>query len=154
MQRSSKEKEGDHSMTKAVQTAFIYALLGMVGGVFYREMTKLNDFTGQTSLSFVHLHLFALGMLFFLVVTLMEKEFSLTQHKRFDQFFLIYNLGLLITTATFIWRGMNQVLATELSKGLDASISGIAGIGHIILSIGVILFFVILKKQVSLHTNK
>ena len=40
---------------KLANTAFFYAILSMIGGVFYREFTKLNNFTGVTRLSFVHL---------------------------------------------------------------------------------------------------
>ena len=42
----------------------------MAGGVFYREFTKYNGFTGMTALGKVHTHLFLLGMLVFLVVAL------------------------------------------------------------------------------------
>ena len=41
----------------------IYAISAMVGGVFYREFTKFNDFEGITMLGKVHTHLFLLGML-------------------------------------------------------------------------------------------
>jgi len=37
------------------------------GGVFYREFTKWNGFTGVT-LGKVHAHLFLLGMIVFLLV--------------------------------------------------------------------------------------
>ena len=33
---------------------------------------------------------------------------------------------------------MSQVLGNELSRGMDASISGISGIGHILLGIGML----------------
>lgn len=52
----------------------IYAIFALVSGVFYREFTKLNDFTGKTALSVTHLHLYALGMLFFLIVALLVKN--------------------------------------------------------------------------------
>ena len=40
----------------------------MVGGVFYREFTKLNGYTGVTALGKVHTHLFLLGMVMFLII--------------------------------------------------------------------------------------
>ena len=49
-------------MKKLLNTAFIYALAAMAGGVFYREFTKYNSFTGVTSLGKVHTHLFLLGI--------------------------------------------------------------------------------------------
>ena len=50
----------------------------MAGGVFYREFTKLNAFTGKTTLSVVHTHYFLLGMVAFLLLLLLEKNFSFT----------------------------------------------------------------------------
>ena len=60
-------------MRRMINAAFAYAAAAMAGGVFSREYTKLTDFTGQTSLSVVHTHLFLLGMLFLLVAALMER---------------------------------------------------------------------------------
>ena len=45
-----------------------------------------------------------------------------------------------------IVRGVPQVLQIELSSGINAMISGIAGIGHILVGVGLILFLLALKK--------
>ena len=37
-------------MKRYLDTSLVYAILAMVGGVFYREFTKFNDFTARTSL--------------------------------------------------------------------------------------------------------
>ena len=37
-------------MKKYLNFAFAYAILAMAGGVFYREFTKWNAFTGATAL--------------------------------------------------------------------------------------------------------
>ena len=42
-------------------------------GVFYREFTKFSGFTGKTALYVVHTHYFLLGMVFFLLLLLLEK---------------------------------------------------------------------------------
>ena len=57
-------------MKKYLNISLIYALLAMTGGVFYREFTKFNGFTGVTVLSKVHTHFFLLGMIVFWVVAL------------------------------------------------------------------------------------
>lgn len=134
---------------KLIQTSFIYALLAMVGGVFYREYTKIMGFTGKTNLSVVHTHLFLLGMMFFLVAALFAMRLPMGEQKNCRRFYLIYNVGMTITTIGFLWRGLVQVQGNELSKGMDASISGIAGIGHICIGIGIILFFNCLKKAME-----
>ena len=58
----------------------------------------------------------------------------------------IYNIGLPLTVLMMLIRGTLEVIAAPLSKGLNASISGIAGIGHILLGAGLILLIVSLKK--------
>ena len=59
--------------------ALIYAVIAMIFGVFYREFTKFNDFSGQTNLSIIHTHYFLLGMFFFLILMLIEKVFSFSE---------------------------------------------------------------------------
>lgn len=133
---------------KLITTAFTYAIAAMVGGVFYREFTKFNGFVDtRTTLGFVHGHLFMLGMAFFLIAALCEKSFGFSKDKRFNLFYGLYNTGLSITAIMFVVRGIFQVLQLEMSKGISASISGIAGLGHILLGVGIIIFFLMLKKQ-------
>lgn len=135
-------------MKKLINTSFMYAILAMIGGVFYREFTKLNGFVGKTTLSVVHTHLFILGMVFFLVVLLLAKQYkNLIENKRFKTFYYVYNSGLTLSTIIFTVRGILQVLGNDISKGLNASISGMAGIGHVLLAVGIIIFFTILKQQ-------
>lgn len=64
-----------------MNTALLCAVLAIVGGVFYREFTKFNGFTAKTTLSVVHTHYFLLGMVFFLLLLLLEKNFSFTSDK-------------------------------------------------------------------------
>lgn len=57
-------------MKRYMNCALLYSVLAMAGGVFYREFTKLNAFTGKTTLSVVHTHYFLLGMVVFLLLLL------------------------------------------------------------------------------------
>jgi hypothetical protein len=54
-------------MKKYLNISFYYAIAALAGGVFYREFTKWNGFTGVTALGKVHAHLFLLGMFVFLL---------------------------------------------------------------------------------------
>ena len=63
-------------MKRYMNAALVYSLLAMAGGVFYREFTKFNGFAGKTTLSVVHTHYFLLGMVFFLLLLLLEKNFA------------------------------------------------------------------------------
>ena len=117
-------------MTKRyANMAIVYAVIAMVFGVFYREFTKFSDFTGQTRLSVMHTHYFLLGMIFFLVLMLAEKIFAFSDRNA-GRFLIVYHVGLNVTGLGFLMRGLTQVWGTELSRGLDASISGIAEIGR------------------------
>lgn len=135
-------------MKRYMNTALIYAVLAMVGGVFYREFTKFNGFTAKTTLGVVHTHYFMLGMVFFLLLLLLEKNFSFTGPKT-GRILAAYHVGLNLTAVMFVVRGVNQVLGTALSSGMDAAISGMAGIGHILLGISLVLLLVQIKGSVS-----
>ena len=141
-------------MRRYVRVSFLYALLGMAGGVFYREFTKWNGFEGETTLSVLHSHFFVLGMLFFLIAALVEKLLHLTDAKTCSAFIVLYNIGLPMTGLMLLIRGIAQTLSHPLSSGVDAAISGMAGIGHILLGIGIVFFFVTLLKRLPVHPKK
>lgn len=136
------------SLKKILNTSFFYAILAMVAGVFYREFTKFNGFTGKTTLSVIHVHLFVLGAVLFLLVLLLEKQFNLSKNRNFNKFYIIYNTGLMLTITMFLVRGIIQVRNMEITNGITSAISGIAGIGHVILGTGIIIFFLTVKKSV------
>ena len=132
-------------MKRYMNTALVYAVLAMAGGVFYREFTKFVGFTGETTLSVVHTHYFMLGMALFLLLLLLEKSFSFTT-ARTGRVLLVYHLGLNLTAVMFLVRGVTQALGTALSSGMDAAISGVAGIGHILLGVSLVLLLLQVKR--------
>lgn len=133
-------------MKKYLNISLGYAIAAMAGGVFYREFTKWNQFTGTTALGKVHTHLFLLGMTVFLFVALFAANQSLEQQKTFRVFLYLYNIGLPLMVVMLLVRGITQVLQLSLSAGASAAISGIAGIGHILVGAGLILLLISLKK--------
>lgn len=135
-------------MKRYINSALLYAVLAMAGGVFYREFTKFNGFTGKTTLSVVHTHYFLLGMVFFLVLLLLERSFSFTGAKT-GRVLAVYHVGLNLAAAMLVVRGVAQVLVPALSSGMSAAISGVAGIGHILLGVSMVLLLVQVKRAVS-----
>ena len=135
-------------MKRYINSAMLYATLAMAGGVFYREFTKFNGFAGKTALSVVHTHYFLLGMVFFLVLLLLEKSFSFTGAKT-GRVLAVYHVGLNLAAAMLVVRGVTQVLIPTLSSGMSAAISGIAGIGHILLGVSMVLLLMQVKRAVS-----
>lgn len=130
-------------LKKLYYFAFIYLGLGLVFGVFYREFTVFHDFTGKTQLSVLHTHTLVLGMLFFLLLLVLEKLFGLSDYKRFNLWLIIYNVGFGGLLLTMLIRGIGQVLSWEL-----AGFNHIAGLFHTILGVGFIWFFIFLGKKI------
>ena len=135
-------------MKRYINAALLYAILAMAGGVFYREFTKLNGFTGKTTLSVVHTHYFLLGLVFFLTLLALEKSFSFTGPKT-GRVLAVYHAGLNLTAVMLVVRGVTQALAFELSSGMSAAVSGVAGIGHILLGVSMVLLLVQVKRTVT-----
>lgn len=133
-------------MKKSLNYALAYAILGMCSGVFYREFTKFNDFTGVTALGKAHTHFFMLGMFMYLIIALFARHYDLYSMKTFKAFRGIYNTGVPMTGIMLIIRGVFDVFPEKLSNGSDKAISGIAGIGHILIGVGVVFLIVTLKK--------
>lgn len=134
-------------MKRYINSALLYAVLAMAGGVFYREFSKFNGFTGRTSLGLVHTHYFMLGMFFFLLLLMLEKTFSFTTAKT-GRVLAVYHIGLNLSAVMLLVRGVTQVLGLSLSSALTASISGMAGIGHILLGVSLVLLLLQLKRSV------
>lgn len=134
-------------MKKLINASIFYTVLGLVAGVFFREFTKIMQFDGITTLSTLHTHLFTLGTIMFLIFVSLEKQFELSAHKSFNKFFIFYNLGLISVALTMLWRGIDQVLG----KNTGAMLSGIAGVSHIILTVGLVLFFIVFKQTAELQ---
>ncbi len=137
-------------MKKLANLAFVYGIAALGFGVFYREVTKFMDFDGVTTLSVIHTHLFAMGMLVFLILLALEAEFKLSEHKKYKLFLTTYNVGLIAVVTMLLVRGMTQVMQMELSKAADASIAGISGLGHATFGFAIVLMLLIIKKQVAL----
>lgn len=134
-------------MKKLFYAATVYLVLGLASGLFYREFTKMNDYTaddGFTQLSVVHTHLLTLGVIVLLIVLALEKVFGLSRSPLFGWFFWVYNAGLVISSATMVVNGVLRVLGESSSP----AIAGISGTGHMIMTAGLILLFVTLGKRV------
>ena len=149
-------------MRKHVNFAFGYAIAALVAGVFYREFTKWMGFEGPTMLGKMHGHLLALGMLFFLLVALFAALTTLEERRGYRAFMVSYNTGLILTVQMMLLRGILEVRGVALSRALDASIAGFAGLGHILLGLGLVLFLLAARgvelkernRQIDLIHNK
>lgn len=136
------------NIKRYMNAALLYAVLAMAGGIFYREFTKFNGFSGKTTLGVVHTHYFMMGMVFFLLLLLLEKNFSFTGVKT-KRALVFYHAGLNLTAVMFLVRGIAQTLNLALSSAMNAAISGIAGIGHILLGVSLVFLLIQIRHCIS-----
>lgn len=136
-------------MRRLYSTAFVFAILGVASGVYYRELTKLNDFTDRagSQLGLVHTHFLTLGFLALLIFLALEKvfQFSVVAPKLSTWAYWTWTIGTAMTGALMLVKG------TIITTGGDASsaaFSGMAGLGHIILTVGLVCFFLALGKAI------
>lgn len=129
-------------MKRLINASIVYGVLALVGGVFYREFTKLNGFTGFTTLSVVYTHYLMLGMVFFLMLVLSENNFHFIDNK-VRKYLLFYHIGLNLTAVMLVIRGVVQVLS------LDASIAVLIGIAHLILGISMVLVLISIRNCIK-----
>lgn len=128
-------------MQKLINRAFGYGLAGLAGGVFYREFTKYPDFTGTTALGKLHVHLLVLGTLLCMLLALFSINTDLTEQKAFGRFQRLYGIALPSMVGMLLVRGITEVLGTTLHRGMDAAISGLAGISHILMTIAFVFLY-------------
>lgn len=124
-----------------MNASIVYGVLALVGGVFYREFTKLNGFTSFTTLSVVYTHYLILGMVFFLLLVLVEKNYSFINDK--VRKYLLYHIGLNLTVVMLVIRGVVQVLSLNVSSAV------LFGIAHLILGISMVLVLISIRNCIK-----
>jgi len=122
-----------------------YTALGLLGGLYYRELTKAHDYLGGTQLSVVHTHLLALGTLLGLILLVLERTFTLSRTAQWKPFLVAYHAGLVVTVAMLMIKGTLQVVSSATAS--SPAISGISGLGHILLTVSLVLLLIGLKKR-------
>lgn len=129
-------------MKRLMNASIVYGVLGLVGGVFYREFTKLNGFTVFTTLSVVYTHYLMLGMAFFLMFVLLENNFHFIDNK-VRKYLLFYHIGLNLTAVMLVIRGVVQVLSLNVSSAV------LFGIAHLILGISMVLVLISIRNCIK-----
>lgn len=127
--------------------AIAYAALGLTSGLFYRTLTHGMTDVGRNQLSTTHTHLLALGMIVMLVVLALDAALGVSGSRPFRVFFWTYNSGLVITAGVMIWHGIIQLRG---GTG-NAMIAGLAGIGHILLTVAIAALMVSLSAPIKLR---
>ena len=134
-------------MKRIINTAIVYFIFAMAGGVFYREFTKWNGYTEPTTLGVLHVHLLVMGTLLFLITALFAKVTMLAENLLFKKFFVLYNIALPAMVVMMLIRGIVQVLGIELGKMGNGMLSGLAGLSHIGMMIAFFLLLFAIERE-------
>ena len=138
-------------MKKLFNSAFVYLLAALAAGVLWREITKILGITEPTALGTVHTHLFSLGFMMFLLFILLEKNFHVSEAPKFNLFFILYHIGVILTAVFMFIRGLISLLiingTMKMTSVLDGALSGMSGMGHIILTVGLVIYMFLLKNK-------
>ena len=127
-------------MKKLFQVSLIFLFVGVLIGVYYRELTRMTGYQGGiTLLSFGHGHTILLGFVLPVLIAFMKQH--LGQDFRFSRAWCTYFTGVIMTVFMLLLRGTFVVLGTALSNGADKAISGVSGLSHIVF--GVSLFIIV-----------
>lgn len=128
-----------------LKLATTFLVLGLVAGVFYREFTRMHRWELGTTLRVTHVHLIALGFLFFFALyAILKTEPEVPTS--LSRALTTYITGLSWTVVGFVVRGIYTVVSEGSVRFPDAILSAMAGIGHVILAVGLVWTLVILIR--------
>ena len=127
-------------------SAATYGILGLAAGFFGRTYTHSMGMEDSSHLSVLHTHILALGFFFFLIALALEKLYTLSSQKKlFSAFFWAYSVGLAMTVVSMFTIGVIQANGGEESKALV----GISGLGHILITAGIIIYIATINKALK-----
>ncbi|MCX2824336.1 hypothetical protein COM13_10355 [Bacillus pseudomycoides] len=129
-------------MKKLYYASFVYLVIGLLSGVFAREYAKSKGILGSTLLNLLHTHTLVLGFLFFLIALALAKSFAFHKVKGFNMWFIVHNIGLILTLSSLATRGLLQLNGADF-KGLTY----IIGFSHSLIGLTLIWFMMLLKKS-------
>lgn len=134
-------------LTTLYRSAVTWTVIGLVGGLAYRELTRSHEFVGRTQLAFVHTHALALGTTFLLLLLALSAALKLGADRRFRIGVLVWNIGLGITTACLAFKGTLQVLNPSVAD--SKAIAGVSGLGHITLTVAFVLVLIVIGARLK-----
>ncbi len=127
--------------------SFTFLIMGLVAGVFYREFTKYFNFNGATHLGKLHVHALSLGFILIFILYLATRGKNREKFIKLKKPFMTYIVGLVFTIVTMTVYGIYDVVGKGEEIISIPMISGFSGLGHIILSIGLVWMLIKLKKN-------
>ncbi|MDO4773208.1 MAG: DUF2871 family protein [Bacillota bacterium] len=129
---------GPFAAKNVLASSFAFLIMGLLGGVFYREFTKFYAYEAPGHLGKLHAHSLVLGFVGLLVLYLLLRSYAPNLLQGFRRPLRIYTAGLTLTLVSMLLIGINEVVSTGQSLVKQAALDGISGLGHITLSVGLV----------------
>lgn len=134
--------------------SFVTLIMGLISGVFYRELTRFYNYENHTHLVKLHSHILVLGFIFCLTLYFITKNYPLNKLCKLKKPLFTYLIGLLLTIVSMTIIGIFEIVGNNTKDINISSLSGISGLGHIILSIGIIwMIITIFNIENSMHVK-
>ena len=137
---------GDFKASSLLATSFTFILMGLLAGAFYREFTKYVGFEGPSYLKIIHPHALVLGFLTIIAMYLVVRDYTFDKINAIKKPYHIYLTGLALSIIAMIVIGLYQVVSNGSEVVSRAALSGISGLGHIILTVGILWTFIRIYK--------
>ncbi|MFL8888764.1 DUF2871 family protein [Helcococcus kunzii] len=149
-----KKYKSEFSGMDILEFSYISLIFGLAAGVFFREFTKYFKFNEYSMLSVLHTHTlvlgFILGMIIFLLISSLGKK-DISKYKIPVNHWIF---GMLFSITMMFIRGIYQVIGNGAELFNNAMFSGLAGLGHIALSVGLIWIMLLLISDFRIVKNK
>lgn len=120
-----------------MEFAVAYLFSGILAGAVYRELGKIYSL--NVKMAFVHTHLIVLGFAVSAIFYLLVKKLDLP-NKSVEKFYKIYNFGIFFSFTTMFLHGL--VDNYDILNSVKMTMVGISGIGHILITLAVIVISV------------
>ena len=136
--------KGDFEKRSILEFAIAYLFTGILAGAVYRELGKIYPLAKPMAL--VHTHLIILGFVLPSIFYLLAKDSNLSKDKP-EKLMRLYNFGIYFSLSGLFLHGLTDpyTYATFTKVGLIS----ISGLGHILLTLSLILTSKSFLKTVS-----
>lgn len=138
-------------LTYLFRSAAAWTAIGLAGGLYYREFTKLNDFdfSRPSQLGVVHTHALTWGTIFMLaLLALVALLPALAADRRMRWGVHLLNAGLVLTVGMMTFKGSVQILDKPWAD--SPALAGVSGLGHMTLTAALILLLLAIGKQAKI----
>lgn len=137
------------TVKKYIRTAIVFLIVTLVVEVAVLITSKVQKWdsavNGRPWAVAAHVHLIVLGAVWFFVMALLEKNFSVSSNRIAKPTYIVYLCGLGSVVALMLYKGFTQLVGGTVVRGLA---EGGAAVAHTLLFVGLFMWAYIIYKAV------